>query len=191
MRWASIRCLMICTLSGSLMAQPLSYEVVMPEGYSGGRFHGSDVFEHREGWQSFDPELMPEVYPSSPQPDPEPVVIMYSPSIQEPDVQELMNIPDPVIPLAGEDKVFAEIAADILEQQCFALGLQRDCDPEVGFTGEITLETDSGVTVSPDLLGPGSFYRKLDSLSEEPDIEERFRLLQESFVPDIAPLFDN
>lgn len=191
MKRAPFGCLLISLLCQPLVAQPLQYEVIMPEGYSGGRFHGADVFENREPWQSFDPEMMPEVLPSAPAPIPEPVVIMYSPSIVEPVVQEVMNIPEVQVPLTGEDKIFAEIRDDIREQQCFALGLQRDCDPDVGFTGEITLETETGRQVSPELLSPGNFYRRLELLEEEPDIEERFRLLNESFLPDLSPLFEN
>ena len=181
--------LLLTAMACALSAVALEYEVVIPEGYTGGRFHGGDVFERREGWQSFDPEIMPEVYPSDPEPVPEPVVVMYSPSIVEPEVEELMNLPEPIPELQGEDRIFADIREDIREQRCFALGLGRDCDPDVGFTGEVTLETVSGREVDTEMLGASNFYRRLAALDEEPDIEDRFRLLEESFVPDLSPLF--
>lgn len=190
MKWApAAGCLLVTSLTFSLAAEPVQYEVVIPDDYTGGRFHGRDVFERREGWQSFDPEVMPEVYPSEPLPLPEPVVIMYSPTLVEPVVQELMNRPEPTPPLTGEDRIFLEIAEDIREQQCFALGLSRDCDPDEGFTGDITLETETGRSVDTDMLGASNFYRRLEALEEEPDIEERFRLLEESFAPDFTPIF--
>lgn len=189
MKWAPVGCLFFSVLITPALAEPSDYTVVLPDGYTGGRFHGQDVFEQREGWQSFDPEIMPEVYPSDPKPLPEPVVIMYSPSLVEPDVQEFMNRPEPAAPLEGEARIFSEISADIREQQCFAMGLSRDCDPDVGFTGELTFETESGRSVGAEMLGASNFYRRLEALEEEPDIEERFRLLEDSFQPDFAPLF--
>lgn len=185
-----VRWLILCSLAVPVMAQPLEYDVVVPEGYTSGRFHGQDVFEMREGWQSFDPEIMPEVYPSAPTPPPEPVVIMYSPNLVEPEVQTVMNQPLVVPDMRGEDRIFVEINEDIREQQCFALGLSRDCDPDVGFSGELTFETETGETVGRDMLAPTNFYRRLEALQQEPEPEERFRLLEESFQPNLAPLFD-
>lgn len=190
MKRAPVGCLILSLwIALTVNAQPVEYDVVIPEGYTGGRFHGEDVFERREGWQSFDPELMPEVYPSDPKPPPDPVVIMYSPSLVEPEVQELMNIPEPTPALQGEDRIFSEIASDIREQQCFAMGLSRDCDPDTGFSGELTFETESGESVGEEMLGASNFYRRLEAQEEELDIEERFKLLEESFQPDFSPVF--
>lgn len=198
MKWTPLGCLMfqlamaplVLSMAPLVLADTLDYNVVYPDGYTGGRFHGSDVFERRDAWQSFDPEIMPEVYPSEPLPLPEPVVVMYSPTLTEPVVQEIMNELDPVVPLEGEARIFSEISDDIQEQQCFAMGLSRGCDPDTGFTGELTFETESGRSVGSDMLGASNFYRRLEALEEEPDIEDRFRLLEESFAPDFSPLFD-
>jgi len=165
------------------------YSVIKPDAYEGGRFHARDVFEGRERGY-YDPEPMLEVYPSEPAEPLEPVVIMYSEPDEVYEVQEMFNQPEEPPPLTGEDRIFSEITSDVREQQCFALGLSQDCDPDVGFSGELTFETESGQTVGEDMLGASNFYRRLEAMETEPEPEERFRLLEESFTPDLNVLFD-
>lgn len=184
---------LLCVLSliplTSLASERPVYDVVAPDRYEGGRYHARDVFEGRD-WGDFDPEPMPEIYPSAPVEPMEPVVIMYSPPAEVFQVREMLNQPEEHQPLTGEDRIFEEITADIREQQCFALGLSQDCDPDVGFTGVLTFETDSGQTVGADMLGASNFYRRLQALEAEPEPEERFRLLEDSFTLDVNVLFD-
>ena len=182
-------CLLALMPLTTLANERPEYNVIQPDRYEGGRYHARDVFEGR-AWGDYDPELMPEIYPSEPVEPMEPVVIMYSPPAEVYDIQEMYNQPEEPPPLTGEDLIFKEITADVREQQCFALGLSRDCDPDVGFTGVLTFEAESGQTVGADMLGPGNFYRRLRALEDEPEPEERFRLLEESFTPDLNVLFE-
>lgn len=181
-------CLLALMPLTTLANERPEYQVIEPNTYEGGRFHARDVFEWRD-WGDYDPELMPEIYPSEPPEPVEPVVIMYSPPAEVYDVQEVYNQPEELPLLTGEDRIFEEITADVLEQ-CFALGLSQNCDPDAGFTGVLTFETEGGQTVGADLLGAGNFYRRLQALEAEPEPEERFRLLEESFTPDLNQLFD-
>lgn len=182
-------CLAALVPLASLANERPDYDVIEPDAYEGGRFHGQDVFERRD-WGDYDPEPMLEIYPSE-APEPlEPVVIMYSEPDEVYEVQEMFNQPEESQALTGEDRIFSEITADVREQQCFALGLSQDCDPDVGFTGVLTFEADTGQTVGTDMLGAGNFYRRLQALEEEPEPEERFRLLEESFTPDVNLLFE-
>ncbi|WP_036520754.1 hypothetical protein [Nitrincola sp. A-D6] len=181
-------CLLAFMSLTTLANERPDYRVIEPEGYEGGRFHARDVFEGRD-WGDYDPEPMPEIYPSEPAEPLEPVVIMYSEPDEVFEIKELFNQPEEPQPLTGEDRIFSEITADIREQQCFALGLSQGCDPDVGFTGELTFETDTGQLVGEEMLGAGNFYRRLEALETEPEPEERFRLLEESFTPDLNVLF--
>ena len=189
MRYVRLGCLVALMPWLVLANEPPDYEVIKPDAYEGGRFHGRDVFERRE-WGDYDPEPMPEIYPSEPPEPLEPVVIMYSEPEEVYEVQEMLNEPEEPPPLTGEDRIYTEINADIREQQCFALGLSQDCDPDVGFTGELTFEADTGQAVGEEMLGAGNFYRRLEALETEPEPEERFRLLEESFTPDVNLLFE-
>ncbi|RAU19727.1 hypothetical protein DN062_01185 [Nitrincola tibetensis] len=163
-------------------SQPIPYQVTYPEGFSVGTHHGRDVFEGRD-WGAFDPEIMPELYNDvEDEQAPSVQVIMYS---EPEEINEiLVDEVEAVISLEGEDLVYQEIQDDLYEQACALVPEGVECDPLLGFQGDLTFGDDeSSATPSAPVIPTDSEQEELDALS-------RFQALEEGFTPDFDRLFD-
>lgn len=166
--------------------EPIPYHVTYPEGFSTGTHHGRNVFDGLE-WEAFDPEPMPEFYNHvEDQPAPNVQVIMYS---EPEDINEiLVDEVEVVIPLEGEDLVYQEILDDLYEQACALVPEGEECNPLLGFQGDLTLGDDvSPITPETPSAPP---VIPTDSAQEELDALSRFQALEEGFTPDFDRLFD-
>lgn len=169
--------------SFSWAQEPIPYQVTSPDTFQRHTYHGARVYDGLD-WGDFDPEKMPEVYPSAIQDTPpEPVVIMYSAPAPVVEV-EVGVMPARERPLLGEDKVFQEIEEDLQLQRCFFGSDDGRCAPITADDLEVLIEDPS----SPSDL-TGRFYQKLQALEEEISDEERFQLLERSFETSLEVVF--
>lgn len=165
----------------SLAQSEIDYRVVEPQGYSFGRFHGSTVFDGRQRGD-YDPERIEAIGYANKDLDYAVAIVMPDTSTSSALVGNMRDEERPEVHLFGEDRVFAEIENDIREQACFSRGNSTDCDLDEGFEQtQLGFISDSGRSVNREILQSSNFYRALENLTEEPSLEERFQMLNDSF----------
>jgi len=121
--WLCVICMLLTTVP-SVADEPdnaeIEYIITQSKGFSYGTEDGKTVYENRERG-SFDREVMTEVYSvDEPVIIPDPTVVLFSEDLQ---VVEVEVKPDKARqrPASGEDKIFQQIAVDVVRARCFIL----------------------------------------------------------------------
>jgi len=83
--------------------------------------------------------------------------------------------------------VYQEILDDLYEQACALVPEGEECNPLLGFQGDLTLGDDESSAVPETPAAP---VIPIDSAQEELDALSRFQALEEGFTPDFDRLFD-
>ncbi|MBY4677966.1 hypothetical protein [Marinobacterium arenosum] len=108
--------------------EDIPYRYVTSDGPSTRMRNGATVYKDKPRGE-FDDEPMTEITPRfTAKPPPEPMVIPYAPleDIEQGLVTDLRRKE-----LKGEDKIFRQIARDVIKARCFLLGQDCDKDPDI------------------------------------------------------------